>query len=214
MLSRVLLATAGTVAAVLGTALPSSASGSAVLTTGGPDGAAAAVGDVLTAPLATGTSATVNSSPTGNSGVSCKESQFTAAVTGNPDAPGAATETVTAHTMDKCTSNVIGVLGVESITMNNLPYHATVTSKGTLTVVPDNGSHIQATVNLRTLLGTVNCTYQAKSLTGTTGNADSSLSFVNQQLAKTSGSPLCFPTGYFTAKYAPVTDGGVPIHVN
>ena len=57
---------------------------------------------------------------------------------------------------------------------------------------------------LRTLLGTINCVYQAPSLSGTTGTADNSINFATQQFTKTSGSSLCFANGYFTAKYAPV----------
>ncbi|WP_324786769.1 Tat pathway signal sequence domain protein [Streptomyces sp. H51] len=216
MRTRTLLTLVGAVAALsLPAAVPASAAGS-VLTTGSAGGSAAAVGDVLTAPLASGTSATLYSSATGTSGVTCTTSQFTATVTDNPAAPGTATEKVTAHTFDSssCSSNVSGVLGVNSITVDNLPYNATVTSAGVVTVSPASGSTIQTTVKLRTLLGTVTCVYQAPSLTGTASNADNSISFANQQFTKTSGSSLCFSSGYFTAKYAPVTDNGATVFVN
>ena len=36
----------------------------------------------------------------------------------------------------------------------------------------------------------------------------------NQQFTKISGSSLCFSTAYFSAKYAPVTDGGASVYVN
>ncbi|MQY38535.1 hypothetical protein SRB17_65480 [Streptomyces sp. RB17] len=217
MRTRSLLALTGTVTALaLAVAAPASADGGAVLTTGGAGGTAVATGDTLTAPLASGTSATLYSSATGTSGVSCTSSQFTATVTGNPSAPGTATESVTGHTFDSssCTSNVTGVLGVSSITVDNLPYTATVASDGTLTVSPASGSTIQTTVKLRTLLGSITCVYQAPSLTGKADNTDNSISFTNQQFSKTSGSSLCFSSGYFTAKYAPVTDGGTPVYVN
>ncbi|AYN38811.1 Tat pathway signal sequence domain protein [Streptomyces dangxiongensis] len=216
MRKRSLLALAGTATALaLAAATPASAAG-AVLTTGSAGGTAVAVGDTLTAPLASGTSATFYSSATGTSGVKCTGSQFTAKVTGNPTAPGTATESVTAHTFDSstCTSNVTGVLGVNGITIDNLPYAATVASDGTLTVTPPSGSVIQATVKLRTLLGSVTCVYRAPSLTGKAANADSSITFTNQQFTKFSGSSLCFANGFFTAKYAPVTDAGVRIYVN
>ncbi|MEU1011869.1 Tat pathway signal sequence domain protein [Streptomyces sp. NPDC005890] len=216
MRTRSLLALAGTATALALTwATPASAA-DAVLTTGSAGGTAAAVGDTLTAPLAPGTTATFYSSATGTSGVKCTGSQFTAKVTGNPTAPGTATESVTAHTFDSstCSSNVAGVLGVNGITINNLPYSATITSAGTLTVSPASGSVIQATVQLRTLLGTVTCVYQAPSLTGKADNADSSITFTNQQFTKSSGSSLCFANGYFTAKYAPVTDAGARVYVN
>ncbi|MFJ3659153.1 Tat pathway signal sequence domain protein [Streptomyces sp. NPDC090119] len=214
---RTLLALAGTVTALtLAAAVPAAADGGAVLTTGGVGGTAVAVGDTLTAPLATGTSATLYSSATGTSGVKCTASQFTAQVTGNPAAPGAATESVTGHTFDSssCTSNVTGVLGVSGITVDHLPYTASVASDGTLSVAPASGSTIQTTVKLRTLLGSINCVYQAPSLTGKADNADSSITFTNQQFTKVSGSSLCFASGYFTAKYAPVTDAGAPVFVN
>ncbi|MET8807707.1 Tat pathway signal sequence domain protein [Streptomyces sp. NPDC004546] len=217
MRTRSLLALAGTATALaLAVAAPASADGSAVLTTGGAGGTAVATGDTLTAPLASGTSATLYSSATGTSGVTCTSSQFTATVTDNPTAPGTATESVTGHTFDSssCTSNVTGVLGVSSITVDNLPYTATVASDGTLTVSSASGSTIQTTVKLRTLLGSITCVYQAASLTGKADNADNSISFTNQQFTKTSGSSLCFANGYFTARYAPVTDGGTPVYVN
>ncbi|MFF1282466.1 Tat pathway signal sequence domain protein [Streptomyces sp. NPDC058299] len=216
MRKRSLLALAGTATALaLAAATPASAAG-AVLTTGSAGGTAVAVGDTLTAPLASGTPATFYSSATGTSGVKCTGSQFTAKVTGNPAAPGTATESVTAHTFDSstCTSNVTGVLGVNGITIDNLPYAATVASDGTLTVTPPSGSVIQATVKLRTLLGSVTCVYRAPGLTGKSGNADSSITFTNQQFTKFSGSSLCFANGFFTAKYAPVTDAGVRVYVN
>ncbi|MFF5023503.1 Tat pathway signal sequence domain protein [Streptomyces collinus] len=217
MRTRSLLALAGTVTALtLAAAVPASADGAAVLTTGAVGGTAAAVGDTLTAPLATGTSATLYSSPTGTSGVTCTSSQFTATVASNPAAPGTATETVTGHSFNasSCTSNVTGVLGVSAITVDNLPYTATVASDGTLTVSPAGGSTVQTTVKLRTLLGTVTCVYRAPALTGKADNGDSSISFTNQQFTKFSGSSLCFANGYFTAKYAPVTDAGARVYVN
>ncbi|QBJ92892.1 Tat pathway signal sequence domain protein [Streptomyces seoulensis] len=216
---RTFLALAGTVTALtVAAAVPASASAdaSAVLTTGAAGGIAVAVGDTLTAPLATGTSATLYSSATGTSGVTCKASQFTAKATANPAAPGTATESVTGHTFDSstCTSNVTGVTGVSGITVDNLPYTASVSSDGTLSVAPASGSTIQTTVKLRTLLGSVTCVYQAPKLTGKASNTDSSITFTNQQFTKVSGSSLCFASGYFTAKYAPVTDAGARVFVN
>jgi hypothetical protein len=203
--TRSLLAVVGAAAALaVATASPSSADG-AVLTAGG---SAVAVGDVLNASLASGTTATLYSSATGTSGVSCTSSTFTATVTDNPATPGTATESLTGHSFDSssCTANVVGVLGVSSIAVDNLPYTTTVASDGTVTVTPAAGSAIQTTVKLRTLLGTITCVYQAPSLTGTASNTDNSLTFTSQHFTKTSGSSLCFANGYFTAKYAPVTD--------
>ncbi|GGZ99731.1 Tat pathway signal sequence domain protein [Streptomyces echinoruber] len=217
MRTRTLLTLAAAVAAL---ALPAAGSayadGAAVLTTGAAGGTPVAVGDVLTAPLASGTSATFYSSATGTSGVSCTSSQFTATVTDNPAAPGTATESLTGHSFDSgsCTSNVTGVLGVSGITVDNLPYTTTVTSDGTLSVAPAAGSAIQSTVKLRTLLGTITCVYRASGLSGTANNADNSITFTNQQFTKASGPSLCFNNAYFTAKYAPVTDAGANVFVN
>ncbi|MCX5172159.1 Tat pathway signal sequence domain protein [Streptomyces antibioticus] len=208
---RPLLAVVGTAVALTLPAITPAAAAGAVLTTAGGD---VAVGDVLNASLATGTNATLYSSATGTSGVSCASSEFAATVTDNPEAPGTATESLTAHSFGNCSANVVGVLGVTSITVNNLPYTASASSDGTLTVTPASGSTIQTTVVLRTLLGSINCVYQASSLTGTSDNTDSSITFTAQQFTKSSGSSLCFANGYFTAKYAPVTSGGAAVNVN
>jgi hypothetical protein len=109
---------------------------------------------------------------------------------------------------------VFGVLGVTSITVNALPYNSSVASDGTVTVTAASGSAIQTTVVLRTLLGSISCVYQAPSLSGTASNADNTISFVNQQFTKSSGSSLCFASGFFTAKYAPVTGAGEVVTVN
>ncbi|MET7700503.1 MULTISPECIES: Tat pathway signal sequence domain protein [unclassified Streptomyces] len=209
MRTRSLLALAGAAVALsLSAAVPASADDAPVLTTGSAGGTPVATGDVLNASLASGTAATLYSSSTGTSGVSCSSSTFTATVTDNPAAPGTATESLTGHTFgsSSCTSNVTGVLGVTSILVDNLPYTTTVASDGTVTVTPAAGSTIQTTVKLRTLLGTINCVYQAPSLSGTASNADNSIAFAAQHFTKTSGSTLCFSNGYFTAKYAPVVD--------
>ncbi|WP_037621799.1 hypothetical protein [Streptomyces aureus] len=209
MRTRSLLALAGVVAALTASAVvPASADDVAVLTTGSAGGTPVAVGDVLAASLASGTNATLYSSATGTSGVSCSASTFTATAADNPAAPGTATESLTGHTFDasSCSSNVVGVLGVTSITVDNLPYSTAVGSDGSVTVTPAAGSTIQTTVKLRSLLGTLTCVYRANSLSGTANNTDNSITFTNQQFTKFSGSSLCFANGYFTAKYAPVTD--------
>jgi hypothetical protein len=217
MRTRTLITLVGTVAALsIPAAVPASAADTPVLTTGSAGGTAVAVGDVLSAPLAGGTSATLYSSSTGTSGVKCTSSTFTATVTDNPTAPGTATESVSGQTFDKssCTSNVVGVLGVSDITVDNLPYTTSVASDGSITVIPASGSTIQTTVKLTTLLGSITCVYRAASLTGTASNDDNSINFTNQQFTKSSGSSLCFSSGYFTAKYAPVTDNGASVYVN
>jgi hypothetical protein len=213
MRTRSLLALVGVVAALSASAaVPASADDVPVLTTGSAGGTPVAVGDVLTASLASGTTATLYSSSTGTSGVSCSASTFTATATDNPASPGTAGESLTGHTFDSssCSSNVVGVLGVTSITVDNTPYTTAVGSDGTVTVTPAAGSTIQTTVKLRSLLGTLTCVYRAPSLSGTASNTDNSITFANQQFTKFSGSSLCFANGFFTAKYAPVTDTSQP----
>ncbi|MFC8662322.1 MULTISPECIES: Tat pathway signal sequence domain protein [Streptomyces] len=209
MRTRTSLALSAAVTALaLSAAGPASAADGSVLTTGGAGGTAVAAGAVLNSSLAAGTSATLYSSSTGTSGLSCTSSKFVASVVDNPTAPGTATESVTEHTFDSssCTSNVVGVLGVTSIKVDNLPYTSAVGSDGSVTITPADGSSIQTTVVLRTLLGSITCVYRAPSLSGTADNADNSISFSKQQFTKFSGSSLCFSNGFFTAKYAPVTD--------
>lgn len=193
--------------------------GTPVLTVGSLGGPAAAVGDILAAPLASGTSATFFSSATGTTGVSCTSSQFGATVTANPSTAGTATESLTSQTFTNCSSNVTGVTGVQSITVNNLPFNTTVMDSAGFPVTVSAGSAgpIQTTVVLKTLLGNATCVYTGGPLNGNASNSDNSISFTGQHFTKTSGSSLCFSDAYWTAKYAPVTDttqGGGKIFVN
>ncbi|WP_406451936.1 Tat pathway signal sequence domain protein [Streptomyces sp. NBC_01622] len=185
------------------------AADSAVLTYGSAAGTAVSVGDVLTASLASGTNATLATSSGGTSGITCTGSTLSATVTDNPAAPGTATESATAQTFSGCTSNVLGVTGVRSITVNNLPYSTAASSDGTVTVTPASGSTIQTTVVLSTLLGSITCVYRAPSLSAVSSNSATSLAFTNQAFTKFSGSVLCAGNGYFTATYAPVVDSSV-----
>ena len=200
--------TTGAIAAALALAgtLPASAAGT-VLTTGSAGGTAVAVGDVLTAPLASGTNATFYSSTTGTSGVSCAASQFSATVQSNPAASGTATESLTAQSFSSCTSNVIGVTGVKSITVNGLPYNTSVSdySGDPVTITPCSGS-IQTTVVLNSLLGTITCVYTGPSLSGSASNTNNTISFSNQHFTKSSGPSTCFTDAYFSASYGPVSD--------
>ncbi|HKS97892.1 MAG TPA: Tat pathway signal sequence domain protein [Rugosimonospora sp.] len=206
-------------AAALATMLPGAAFADtgAVLTYGSAGGTSVPVGDVVTASLASGTTATFYSSSTGTSGVSCTTSAFTATVTDNPAAAGVATESLTAQTFSGCTSNVFGTTSVQSVTLNNLPY--TVTVDDSTNAVTVSGSPIQTTVVLGTILGTITCVYQSTNSTiaGTADNTTNSITFTNQSFTKTSGSALCFSSAFFTATYSPVADttqGGSAVYVN
>ncbi|MCP3786462.1 Tat pathway signal sequence domain protein [Micromonospora sp. A3M-1-15] len=205
---------AGLIGAAPAAASPSSSLASPVLTYGSVGGSAVTVGDVVKASLASGTSATFYSSTTGTTGVKCAASTFSAKVLTNPAAPGTATESLTAQTFTSCTSNVFGTIGVQSVTVNNLPYATSVTSAGVVTI---SGS-IQSTVVLNTLLGPTTCVYRTTSLTGAAVNSTNSITFTNQVLTKSSGPSTCFTTAYFSARYAPVLDtsktGSPAVYVN
>ncbi|MFD2765964.1 Tat pathway signal sequence domain protein [Micromonospora eburnea] len=197
-------------------ASPSSQLAGAVLTYPTPGGTDVPVGDVIQASLASGTNATFYSSSTG---IRCAASSFTATVLTNPPAPGTATERLTAQSFTSCTSNVLGVTGVQSVTVNNLPYDVSVSSAGVVTISGGAAGQIQSTVVLNTLLSTITCVYQTSSntLTGTADNGTNSIIFTNQVLTKSSGPSLCFGTAYFSVRYSPVRDttrSGSPVYVN
>jgi hypothetical protein len=202
------LAFGAAVAGVVAVSTSASATGAAgaVLTVGSPTGPAVAAGDSLAASLATGTTAKIATTAGGSSGITCNTSSFAATANTNPASPGTATETVTAHTLANCTTNIIGATGVQSITVNNLPYKASVTSGGSLTVSAGTAGPIQTTLKINTILGAITCVYQAGNLTATPANGDNSLTFKDQLFSKTSGPATCPGSGYFSAKYAPVTD--------
>jgi hypothetical protein len=182
-----------------------------VLTTGSAGGTAVAVGDVLTA---ASSNVAIRTTSGGSTGITCDSSSFSASVTANPAAPGTATESLTAFSIGgNCSTNVTGTTGVKSITVGGLPYSASVTSSGTVTVQ----GPLTTTVVLGSLLGNVTCGYTANSISGTASNADNSIAFSNQQFTKSSGSSLCPGNGFFTAAYKPVQDstaGSASVFVN
>ncbi len=198
-------------AIALVTAMPASAAGANVLTYGGLAGPAVAVGDVLTASLSGTSSATFYSTAAGGTGVKCAVSAFSATVTANPTAPGTALESLTSQTFSSCVPvGIVGVTGVQSVTVNNLPYtnYVSDAAGNPVTLSPATGSAIQTTIVLKTVLGTVTCVYKASpaSLTGTTSNVAQTISFSNQTFAKATGPGTCFTAGYFTASYGAVKD--------
>ncbi|OON82804.1 Tat pathway signal sequence domain protein [Streptomyces tsukubensis] len=199
---RTVIAAFGIAAAALLTASPANAAAGNVLTYGSAGGSAVGSGDVLTASLAPGASATIRTTAGGTTGITCGASAFTATVTGNPAAPGTATESLTAHTFGSCTTNILGTTGVQSFTVGNLPYTTTATSAGVLTV---NGP-LTTTVKLNTALGPTTCVYTKASLTGATSNTGNTITFTNQAFTKSSGPASCPGTGYFSATYGPVKD--------
>ncbi|MFE7563267.1 Tat pathway signal sequence domain protein [Kitasatospora sp. NPDC057500] len=193
----------------------------AVLTHTSLAGPNVSAGDVLVAGLVAGTTANFSSSATGTTGIKCAASAFSATVLTNPAAPGVATESLNSQTFGSCTSNVIGVTGVQSVTVNNLAY---VNSVGDgaghpVSLDPGTAGPVQTTVVLKTVLGTITCVYRAAGgLAGTTDNTGQTIGFSAQALPKSSGPSTCFPVGYFTATYGPVRDvsvaGNPVVYVN
>jgi hypothetical protein len=180
----------------------------AVLTTSTPDGPDVAVGDVLTASVATGTTANFATASGGSTGIRCSQSAFTTTVVDNPAAPGVATESTTSHTFASCTANILGVTRVNSVTVNNTPFATTVDSSGVVTVSGTAALPIKTTISLGTILGSVTCVYTADggSITGAVDNTDNAIAFDNQAFSKSSGPITCPSSGFFTARYAPVLD--------
>jgi hypothetical protein len=185
-------------------AVTASAAG-AVLTVGSTSGSDVASGDVLTASLKSGTSATFFNSTSGTTGVVCTTSSFSATASSNPTAPGTATASLTAQSFGSCTTNVTGTTSVQSITVDGLPYDTSISSGGSVSITKPGGS-VQTTVVIGTVFGPITCIYEASSLSGTASNADNSLQFTNAQFTKTSGPGTCFSTAFFSATYAPVVD--------
>ena len=201
------IAALAAVSAVL-VAVPAYADAAAVLTTGSLGGDAVAVGDVVSAGVAAGTTADFNTAAGGTTGVKCAQSTFVATVTDNPEAPGTASESLTEQAFASCTANILGVTSVNSVTVNNLPFATTVASDGTVTVAGAAGAPVQTTLVLGTILGSVTCVFQATngSISGVTSNDDNSIAFTDQPFTKSSGPITCPSSGFFTARYAPVVD--------
>ncbi len=201
------IAVAATVFAVV-SATPSQAADVNVLTYGSLGGTNVAEHDIIEAGLAAGSKATFFSSTTGTTGISCTVSSFRGEVLANPPAGGVATANLLVQTFGGCTANIPGVTCVQSIVINNLPYSVTV--NGSTSVMTLTGAPLRSTIRLCTILGVVQCVYDAalNTITGTVSNTDNSVLFVNQQLNKFSGPGVCFTIAYFSAKYAPVVGAG------
>ncbi len=62
--------------------------------------------------------------------------------------------------------------------------------------------------------GNADCGYEAPSPSGTASDNAHPIAFSAQHFTKVSGSGLRFADGYFTATYAPVTDGAGTVSVD
>lgn len=190
------------------TAVPAANADSvAVLTTGSAGGANVTVGDTLQAGLSSGTTSSFLDA--NGKGVTCTAANFAASVTDNPAAPGVASESITALGFSGCTSNISGVKSVKSITIDSLPYSATVDdSTDSITI----SSPVHATISLGLVIGSATCKYSGPS-TGVAGSVsltDGSLSFVNQTFTRDTGSWAGCPSPEsFNADFGPVLDTSV-----
>jgi hypothetical protein len=208
----VLAAVAATAALTALATVPASAATIDVLTTGKVGGSNVATGAVLKASLASGTTANFFETATSTTGIKCSTSSFSAKVTANPAKPGTAKESVTAQSFGKCTSNITGVTSVTSVTINNLPYNGTISdAKGDPVKISGTSATkpLKTTIVLDTIVGSITCTFTASSISGAASNTGNTVSFSAQKFTKSSGSSLCPASGFFTAKYGPVTDSSV-----
>jgi hypothetical protein len=129
-------------------------------------------------------------------------------------APGTATESLTLQDFSSCTPvGIPAVTSVQSIVVNNLPYATTVTSppSNAVQVTGTAEAPIQTTIRLVSGLGTITCVYRADGnvVSGVASNTDQSITFTDQKFNRFSGPSACFPNGYFSAAYGPVTDTSV-----
>ncbi|WP_433797271.1 Tat pathway signal sequence domain protein [Actinoplanes sp. CA-252034] len=215
--SRITAAAIAGVTAAMMFGAPALADDGTVLTADSPAGPAVAVGDTISSGLATGTQAVFATAPAGSNGMKCAGSSLSAVVNDNPAAPGAATLGANLGLSSCTVSGIVGVTGVNSVTINNQPYATTTASDGTVSVAGTATAPISATLNLRTLLGSVTCVFVASgnAITGVADNTDNSITFTDQQFVKSTGPAACIANAYFTAKYTPVvTSAGSPVFVN
>ncbi|BCY13109.1 Tat pathway signal sequence domain protein [Actinoplanes sp. L3-i22] len=198
-------------------AAPALADDATVLTTDTLAGPAVAVGDTISASIVSGAQAVFATAAGGANGMKCNTSSFSAVVNDNPAAPGAAALGSTLAVSNCTITGVPGVTGVNSVAISNQPYATTVASDGTVTVTGTATAPISATLNLKTLLGSVTCVFVANgnSISGVADNTDNSISFTDQQFNKSTGPAACVANGFFSAKYTPVvTSASAPVFVN
>lgn len=170
-------------------------------------GATVAVGDSVTANLASANATFATS--IGN--IVCTVSSFGSTVSANPaEDTTEATETVTALSFSSCKSTISGTTGVSSIGL-------TKGTTPTATVNDDASSDSAITLNvspsvtvvLRTVLGNITCVYGG-AVSGAIDNSAQTITFTSQSVSKQTGSSFACPaTGSFTAAYGPTVDNNI-----
>ncbi len=209
------LATAAASVAVLAAPLAASAttaSGGHVLTVGKAGGTAVKTGAVLKASLAKGTTAMFTiGSGSKEQKLTCKSASFTAKVTSNPSKPAKATESLTAQSISKCTTNVSGIK-VMKVGVENLPYKVSV-GDGKGDPVAVNASKKSKPIELFATAGasglSVTCTYKITTLKGSASNKGSTIAISKQKFKKVSGGGFCPASALFSATFGPVKDTSV-----
>jgi hypothetical protein len=189
-------------------AVAAPATSHAVLTTHKVGGPNVKKGAKLIAVLAKGSTAKFSSTG-GHGNVTCRRSNFSDKVTKNPSKPGTAQLSLTHQSFAKCTTTFGGATGVKSVKLSHLPYKTSISDK------PGNPvkvSNVSTTITLRTVVGTLSCTYKAKSVNGHASNKTQVISFSKQPFRLSSGSSACPKRGSFSASYGPVTDSSVSGH--
>jgi hypothetical protein len=205
---RKLLLPAAAAAALLAIAPMTAASAAShdVLTISKVGGPNVKVGAILQSGLKFGKTAVFTA---GNVKVTCKRVMFKDQVTKNPSKPGTAVEKLKSQTFSSCTvTGISGTRGAPKFVLNHLPYTTTVTSKGAVTV-----NKSSTTISVGTTLGTIKCTYVAKTTKGIASNKSQTITFTGQPFIKTSGPPsTCTHTAKFSATFGPVVDASVTGH--
>ncbi len=179
-----------------------------VLTIKKTGGTAVKKGDVLKASLVKGTSAVFS---LGTQKLTCKAASFSATVKTNPVKPGKATESLTAQSFSKCTTNVQGIT-VKGIKVKNLPFNASVSDgKGLPVKVVGQSKTKPILVTVKAAAGTttVTCTYKSAGLNGAASNTGNKISFSKQKFTRSAGGALCPPSANFTGAFGPVVDSSV-----
>jgi hypothetical protein len=178
-----------------------------VLTTHKVGGPNVKVGAKLIASLAKGSKAKFTGSA--NKSVTCKKSSFTEKVTKNPAKPSTAHLSLTSQRFGNCSTTFQGATGVKSVKLTKLPYLSTISDR------PGNPVKVfgvSTTITLRTVVGTLSCSYKAKHVEGHAANKTQVISFSKQPFTLTSGPSVCPKHGSFSASYGPVTDSSIRSH--
>lgn len=195
-----------------------------VLTYGapGPGGPNVVPGQTVVTSLPAGGTATFLTA--GGIGTTCKQSNLNTTVTSNPPVPGVALAQINTWTFGSCGTNIPGVGGVISVTVNNLPNTVQFSDAGGLpvTIVPPPSGPLQVTILESVGGAAVPCVWQpaAGVYNGNYINGGNQIVIVNQQMKQVGGpaGPCAGPTQFFSVTYRPVQDASVagapPVFVN